>query len=87
MLISVPHAISVLAVVPVALGKEPSVQFFLSLGGNLSVFLGKHTGADAVGPGILLGLQLGYDDLSGLSFIKIKQLLLIASRQRCSQKA
>ena len=61
----VPLAVSVLAVVRVAHGKEPSWQLLLKLGGNPSVLLGEHTGADAVGPGILLGLQLVYDDLSG----------------------
>ena len=59
-------AASVLAVVAVAHFEEPCVQFFLSLGGNLSPFFGERTGADAVGPGILLGLQLGYDDFSGV---------------------
>ena len=65
MLRSLPNTVFVLAVVPVTHGKEQSIQFFLSLGGNLSVFLGEHIGADAIGPGILLRLQLGYDDSSG----------------------
>ena len=58
-------AVSVPVVVPGAHGEESSGQFLLSLRGIPGVALGEHTGADAVGPVILLGLQLGYDDCSG----------------------
>ena len=80
-------AVSVPVVVPEATGEEPSGQFFLLFGGTLSIPLGEHTGANAVGPGILLGLQLGYDDLSGPEIGSLVWVpdVLVGVRQKLSE--
>ena len=65
LLCSVEPAVAVLAVVEVTEEPERFAQSFLLLGGLLGLSIGKQPGADAVGPGIVLGVHLGKDDLSG----------------------
>ena len=62
------HALAVLAVVVVAFVAFCPVltaQEILVLSGTPGVFLGEQPGAPLVGPGIVSGLHLGLDDLSG----------------------
>ena len=77
MIRSVSPVVAVLAVVVVAVEPEPFAQIFLLLSGNLGVFLGEQIGANTVGPGLVLGVQLGYDDPSGVVGGSIVKLPLI----------
>ena len=63
MLCSVEPAV---AVMHLAVEPEPVSQAILLLGGPIGVCLVEQPGADGTGPGIVLDVHLGLDDMSGI---------------------